>query len=76
MDRQAVPISRPDAPPVYIQDETVTETLVITLSFIKSLYRILAVSVSSVASIIKTVYPFTAPTKVVNGAAVNQTTLG
>ena len=31
LDRQAVPISRPDAPPVYIQDETVTETPIISL---------------------------------------------
>ena len=75
-DDMSVPVSRPDQPPIYIQDETVTEIAVITLSFVKSLVRILSVSVSSVASIINTLYPFTPATKVLDGAAVNQTTLG
>lgn len=75
-DNMAVPVSRPDQPPVYIADLIVTETPTITLSFIKSLFRIITASVSSVASIIKTLYPFTPATKVLDGAAVNQTTLG
>ena len=76
MDRQAVPISRPDAPPVFIQDETVTETPVISLSFIKSLLKSLAVSVSSLAVIIPIKYPKSTVQKVVNGFALNTTTLG
>jgi len=75
-DDMAVPVSRPDQPPVYIQDETVTEIPVITLSFIKVLLKSLVVSVSSVVSIITNIYPFTPATKVVNGAALNTTTLG
>ena len=76
MDNMAVPVSRPDQPPVYIQDEIVTEIPVITLSFIKALLKSLAVSVSSVATILRTVYPFTPASKVVDGAALNTTTLG
>jgi hypothetical protein len=75
-DNMAVPVSRPDQPPVYIADLIATETPTITLSFIKYISRMLTVSVSSVASIIKTLYPFTPATKVLDGAAVNQTTLG
>ena len=75
-DDMSVPVSRPDQPPIYIQDETVTEIAVITLSFIKFVSRMLSSSVSSVASIINTLYPFTPATKVLDGAAVNQTTLG
>lgn len=75
-DDMSVPVSRPDQPPVYISDLTVTETPVITLSFIRVLLKSFVASVSSVASIIKTLYPFTPATKVLDGAAVNQTTLG
>jgi hypothetical protein len=75
-DDMSVPVSRPDQPPVYIQDEIVTETPIVTLSFIKVLLKSFVASVSSVASIIKTLYPFTPATKVLDGAAVNQTTLG
>ena len=75
-DDMAVPVSRPDQPPIYIQDEIVTEIPVITLSFIKFLFRIFTVSVSSVASIITTNYPFKPASKVVNGSALNTTTLG
>jgi len=75
-DDMSVPVSRPDGPPVYIQDETVTEIAVITLSFIKSLFRILTVSVTSVCSIIPIKYPKTTNTSVVNGFALNTTTLG
>ena len=75
-DDMSVPVSRPDQPPIYIQDETVTEIAVITLSFVKSLFRILSVSVTSVCSIIPVKYPKTTNTSVVNGFALNTTTLG
>ena len=76
MDDMSVPVSRPDQPPVYIQDEIVTETPVISLSFIKSLLKSLAVSVSSLAVIIPIKYPKSTVQKVVNGFALNTTTLG
>lgn len=76
MDDMSVPVSRPDQPPVYLDDLIVTETPTVTLSFIKVLLKSFVASVSSVASIIKTLYPFTPATKVLDGAAVNQTTLG
>ena len=75
-DDMSVPVSRPDQPPIYIQDVTVTEIAVITLSFVKSLVRILSVSVTSVCSIIPIKYPKTTNTSVVNGFALNTTTLG
>lgn len=75
-DDMSVPVSRPDGPPVYIQDETITEIPVITLSFIKFLIRIISVSVTSVCSIIPIKYPKTTNTSVVNGFALNTTTLG
>jgi hypothetical protein len=75
-DDMSVPVSRPSQPPIYIADLIVTEQPIITLSFIKALLKSFVVSVSSVASIIKTLYPFTPATKVLDGAAVNQTTLG
>jgi hypothetical protein len=76
MDNMSVPLSRPDPPNLFIQDEIVTESPVITLSFIKALLKSLAVSVSSLVTILKTVYPFTPASKVVDGAALNTTTLG
>lgn len=75
-DNMSVPLSRPDPPNLFIQDEIVTEIPVITLSFIKALLKSLAVSVSSLVTILKTVYPFTPASKVVDGAALNTTTLG
>ena len=75
-DDMSVPVSRPQQPNVFLAPLIVTETPVITLSFIKFVSRMLSSSVSSVASIIKTLYPFTPATKVLDGAAVNQTTLG
>ena len=75
-DDMSVPVSRPQQPNVFLAPLIVTETSVITLSFIKFVSRMLSSSVSSVASIIKTLYPFTPATKVLDGAAVNQTTLG
>ena len=76
MDNMSVTLSRPDPPNLFIQDEIVTESPVITLSFIKALLKSLAVSVSSLVTILKTVYPFTPASKVVDGAALNTTTLG
>lgn len=75
-DDMSVPVSRPQQPNVFLAPLIVTEIPVITLSFIKFVSRMLSSSVSSVASIIKTLYPFTPATKVLDGAAVNQTTLG
>lgn len=75
-DNMSVPLSRPDPPNLFIQDEIVTESPVITLSFIKSKLKSLAVSVSSLVTILKSVYPFTPASKVVDGAALNTTTLG
>lgn len=75
-DNMSVPLSRPDPPNQFIQDEIVTETPTITLSFIRALSKMLSVSVSSVATILKSVYPFTPASKVVDGAALNTTTLG
>jgi hypothetical protein len=75
-DDMSVPVSRPQQPNVFLAPLIVTETPVITLSFVKFVSRMLSSSVSSVASIIKTLYPFTPATKVLDGAAVNQTTLG
>jgi hypothetical protein len=75
-DNMSVPLSRPDPPNLFIQDEIVTESPVITLSFIKALLKSLAVSVSSLVTILKNVYPFTPASKVVDGAALNTTTLG
>ena len=75
-DDMSVPVSRPQQPNVFLAPLIVTETSVITLSFIKFVSRMLSSSVSSVASIIKTLYPFTPATKVLDGAAVNHTTLG
>lgn len=76
MDRQAVPISRPDAPPIFIQDITVTESTVSTLSFIKALLKSLLANVSSVATILIQYYPSLGGNKVVNGSALNTNTLG
>ena len=75
-DNMSVPLSRPDPPTLFLQDEIVTESPVITLSFIKALLKSFAVSVSSLVTILKTVYPFTPASKVVDGAALNTTTLG
>jgi hypothetical protein len=75
-DDMSVPVSRPQQPNVFLAQLIVTETPVITLSFIKALLKSLLVTVSSVASIITTKYPFTPATKVVDGAALNTTTLG
>jgi hypothetical protein len=75
-DDMAVPVSRPDQPAVYLDTLIVQETPIVSLSFVKSLLKSLAVSVTSVASIITNKYPFTPASKVVNGAALNTTTLG
>ena len=76
MDDMSVPVSRPDQPPVYIQDEIVTETPIITLNLLKYLSKMFTVSVSSVASIITNIYPQQAVSNVVDGYALNTTTLG
>lgn len=75
-DNMSVPISRPPAPNDFIQPMPVTEIPVITLSFIKSLLKSLAVSVSSTCYLRPIKYPKTSTQKVVNGFALNTTTLG
>jgi hypothetical protein len=72
----SVPVSRPEAPNDFIQDMIVTEIPVITLSFIKALSRIFSVSVSSLAVIMPIKYPKSSVQQVVNGFALNTTTLG
>ena len=76
MDDMSVPVSRPDQPPVYIQDEIVTEQTVITLLFQSFRLKSLLASVSSAVTIIRNLYPFVPASKVVDGAALNTTTLG
>jgi len=76
MDNMSVPVSRPDQPPVYIQDEIVTEQTVITLLFQSFRLKSLLASVSSAVTIIRNLYPFVPASKVVDGAALNTTTLG
>ena len=75
-DDMAVPVSRPDQPAVYLDEIIVQETPIVSLSFVKSLLKSLAVSVTSVCSIISIKYPKTTNTAVVNGFALNTTTLG
>mgnify|MGYP003350678160 CR=1 FL=1 len=75
-DNMSVPLSRPDPPNSFIQDEIVTETPIITLNLLKYLSKMFTVSVSSVASIITNIYPQQAVSKVVDGYALNTTTLG
>jgi len=75
-DNMAVPVSRPDQPAVYLDEIIVNETPIITLSFVKSLLKSLLISVTSVCSILPIKYPKTTNTSVVNGFALNTTTLG
>jgi hypothetical protein len=75
-DNMSVPLSRPDPPNLFIQDETVTEIPNIFLSFVINKLKSLAVSVTSVCSILPIKYPKTTNTSVVNGFALNTTTLG
>jgi len=75
-DNMAVPVSRPDQPAIYLDTLIVNETPVITLSFVKSLLKSLLISVTSVCSILPIKYPKTTNTSVVNGFALNTTTLG
>ena len=75
-DNMSVPLSRPDPPNLFIQDVTVTEIPNIFLSFIINKLKSLAVSVTSVCSITPIKYPKTTNTAVVNGFALNTTTLG
>jgi hypothetical protein len=75
-DNMSVPISRPEAPNEFLQDEIVNETAIISLIFVRVLLKSLATSVSSLASIVGITYPKSAVQKVVNGFAINTTTLG
>ena len=75
-DDMAVPVSRPDQPAVFLDTIWTEVTSTVTLSLIKNLSKILSASVSSVVSIITTTYPKSTVQKVVNGFALNTTTLG
>ena len=76
MDNMAVPVSRPDQPPIYIQDEIVTETPIITLSLQFARLKSYLASVTSVVTILQVLYPFSTSKKVVNTFTLNTTTLG
>jgi len=75
-DNMSVPVSRPDQPSVFLDTIWTEVTTTVTLSLIKNLSKILSASVSSVVSIITTTYPKSTVQKVVNGFALNTTTLG
>lgn len=97
-DNMSVPISRPEAGTEFLQDETVTEQPIISLSLliktsinfftnvastvslefhkVYTYYQNLTIAVSSLVSIVKNLYPFTGNNKVIDGSAINKTTLG
>jgi hypothetical protein len=75
-DDMSVPVSRPQQPNVFLGPLIVTETPIVSLSLKKIPNKIVAAVVSSVATILKSLYPFTAASKVVDGGALNTTTLG
>ena len=75
-DDMSVPVSRPDQPAVFLDTIIVQETPIISLNLIIARLKSYLASVSSVASIITTLYPYTAPKKLVNASAVNTVTLG
>jgi len=74
-DDMSVPVSRPDTT-VFTDTITVTQPSTASLSFFPFKNRMLTTSVSSSVSINTVKYTFTAASKVVNGAALNTTTLG
>ena len=75
-DNMSVPLSRPDPPNLFLDDIIVTETPIISLILATNRLKSLIASVSSAASILTAIYPFVPASKVVNGAALNTTTLG
>jgi len=75
-DDMAVPVSRPQSPNVFLAPIIVTEIPIILLNLAISRLKSLLTSVISVCSIIPIKYPKTTNTSVVNGFALNTTTLG
>jgi hypothetical protein len=72
----AVPVSRPDQPAVYLDTlyvNPVTSTSL--LSFILKRVKLLAVSVTSIVTIVQSIIR-NPRTKAVNGAAINMKSLG
>ena len=74
-DDMSVPVSRPDTT-IFTDAITVTQPSTVSLSFFPFKNRMLTTSVSSSVNINTVKYTFTAASKVVNGAALNTTTLG
>jgi hypothetical protein len=75
-DDMSVPVSRPQQPNVFLAQIITSATSIVSLSLKKIPNKIVAAVVSSVATILKSKYPFTAASKVVDGGALNTTTLG
>jgi hypothetical protein len=76
MDDMSVPVSRPDQPNVFIQDEIVTENTISSLSLQIARLKSYLASVTSVVTILQVLYPFSTSKKVVNTFTLNTTTLG
>jgi len=75
-DNMSVPLSRPDPPNSFIQDEIVTESPNISLTLILNRLKSYLASVTTIATIIRVLYPYSTSQKVVNTFALNTTTLG
>ena len=75
-DNMSVPISRPEAGNNFLFPFPFSLSSIISIGFIVNLNRTVIIGVSSLVSILKTLYPYTAPKKVVNSSAVNSVTLG
>lgn len=75
-DNMSVPLSRPDPPNLFIQDEIVTEIPNISLTLILNRLKSYLASVTTIVTIIRVLYPYSTNKKVVNSFALNTTTLG
>ena len=75
-DNMSVPLSRPDPPNLFIQDEIVTEIPNISLTLILNRLKSYLASVTTIVTIIRVLYPYSTSKKVVNSFALNTTTLG
>lgn len=75
-DNMSVPIARPESPNNYIAPIGIASVSISSINYILNLTKYIIIGVSSIVSIITTYYPFTPASKVVDGAALNSTTLG
>ena len=76
MDNMAVPVSRPDTT-VFLDTITANPSISVSLLLLSvNRLKSLLVSVSSAVTIIRNLYPKSAVSKVVDGYALNTTTLG